>query len=108
MTFDPKTFPRVLARLQPWSVRQLALLRAVSVATSLALVASALPVVAQAADQPLKPVTITVGTQVINVGYPWLTLPIALGYWRDAGYDVKLVAVSGSLIGVQQMVGGNA
>lgn len=63
---------------------------------------------AASAAEPLKPVTITVGTQIINVGYPWLTLPIALGYWRDAGYDVKLVPVAGSLVGVQQMLGGSA
>jgi NitT/TauT family transport system substrate-binding protein len=59
-----------------------------------------------AAAKPLKPVTIALGTQVINVTYPWLTLPIALGYWRDEGYDVKLVTVAGSLQGIQQMVAG--
>lgn len=84
------------------------MLRAASFVTSIALVAGTFPVTAHAAGEALKPVTITVGTQVINVGYPWLTLPIALGYWRDAGYDVKLVAVSGSPIGVQQMVAGSA
>ncbi len=108
MTSDLKTFLQPLVWLQRWSLRQPSLLRAAVIAGSVGLVVGALPVIAQAADQPLKPVTITVGTQVINVGYPWLTLPIALGYWRDAGYDVKLVAVSGSLVGVQQMVGGGA
>ncbi|MES2532532.1 MAG: ABC transporter substrate-binding protein [Pseudomonadota bacterium] len=62
---------------------------------------------AHAQAKPLKPVTIALGTQVINVTYPWLTLPIALGYWKDEGYDVKIVTTGGSLQGIQQMVGGN-
>ena len=60
-----------------------------------------------AQGKPLKPVTIALGTQVVNVTYPWLTLPIALGYWKDEGYDVKIVTTGGSLQGVQQMVAGN-
>lgn len=58
------------------------------------------------ATKPLKPVKIALGTQVINVTYPWLTLPIALGYWKDEGYDVQVVTVGGSLQGIQQMVAG--
>jgi NitT/TauT family transport system substrate-binding protein len=61
---------------------------------------------AQAPAKPMKTVTIAVGTQVLNVTYPWLTLPIVLGYWREEGYDVKVITVSGSLQGIQQMVGG--
>lgn len=60
---------------------------------------------AQAA-KPLTPVSIALGTQVVNLTYPWLTLPIALGYWREEGYDVKIVTVGGSLQGIQQMVAG--
>lgn len=59
-----------------------------------------------AQSKPLKPVTIALGTQVVNVTYPWLTLPIALGYWKDEGYDVRIVTTGGSLQGVQQMVAG--
>ena len=62
---------------------------------------------AHAQSKPLKPVTIALGTQVVNVTYPWLTLPIALGYWKDEGYDVKIVTTGGSLQGIQQMMGGN-
>jgi NitT/TauT family transport system substrate-binding protein len=62
---------------------------------------------ANAQIKPLKPVTIALGTQVVNVTYPWLTLPIALGYWKEEGYDVKIVTTGGSLQGIQQMVGGN-
>ena len=58
------------------------------------------------ATKPLTPVSIALGTQVVNLTYPWLTLPIALGYWRDEGYDVKIVTVGGSLQGIQQMVAG--
>lgn len=74
----------------------------------MALLACTISANAQAPAAPLKPVTIAIGTQVINVVYAWLTLPVALGYWRDAGYDVKLIPVSGSLVAVQQMVGGSA
>lgn len=62
-------------------------------------------VVAQPA-KALKPVSIALGTQVVNVTYPWLTLPIALGYWKDEGYDVKIVTTGGSLQGIQQMMAG--
>jgi len=58
------------------------------------------------ASKPLKPVKIALGTQVVNATYPWLTLPIALGYWKDDGYDVQIVTVGGSLQGLQQMVAG--
>jgi NitT/TauT family transport system substrate-binding protein len=62
---------------------------------------------AHAQPKPLKSVTIALGTVVINVTYPWLTLPIALGYWKDEGYDVKVVTTGGSLQGIQQMVAGS-
>ena len=60
----------------------------------------------QSSAKSLKPVTIALGTHVVNVTYPWLTLPIALGYWKDEGYDVKIVTTGGSLQGIQQMVAG--
>ena len=79
-------------------------------ARALALFCLALAATCQAAAQApakaLRPVTIAVGTQVLNVTYPWLTLPVVLGYWRDEGYDVKVITVAGSLQGIQQMVGG--
>ncbi len=63
---------------------------------------------AAAADKPLKKVRIAVSTTVLNVGYPMLTLPLTLGYWKDEGYDVELMPVGASLQSIQQMVGGNA
>jgi NitT/TauT family transport system substrate-binding protein len=61
----------------------------------------------QAQTRPLRKVTIAVGSQVVNASYPWLTLPIALGYWRDAGYDVQVIGVSGSTQGIQQVAAGD-
>jgi len=62
------------------------------------------PALAQGA---LKKVRIAVGTSVLNLTYPWLTLPVALGWWRDEGYDVEVLPVGASLQGLQQMVAGN-
>ena len=60
-------------------------------------------------QKPLKKVKIAVGTTLLNVGYPWLTLPIALDYWKAEGYDVQVFATrGGSLQAMQQVVGGNA
>jgi NitT/TauT family transport system substrate-binding protein len=59
------------------------------------------------AQQPLKKVRLAIGTPIINVGYPALTLPVALGYWKEEGYDVELVAAGASLQALQQMIGGN-
>jgi len=63
---------------------------------------------APAFAQDLKPVTIAVGTSVLNVGYPMLTLPLTLGYWQEEGYDVSVEPVGASLQALQQMVAGNA
>jgi NitT/TauT family transport system substrate-binding protein len=60
------------------------------------------------AQAPLKKVRIAVGTTVLNVTYPWLNMPIALGYWREEGYDVDVQPVGASLQALQQMVAGNA
>jgi NitT/TauT family transport system substrate-binding protein len=62
--------------------------------------------IAQAED--LQPVTIAVGTSVLNIGYPWLTIPLALGYWEEEGYDVEVLPAGGSLQAMQQMVARNA
>jgi NitT/TauT family transport system substrate-binding protein len=59
-------------------------------------------------SKPLKKVRIAVGTSVLNIGYPMLTLPVSLGYWRQEGYDVEVLPVGASLQAIQQMVAGNA
>jgi NitT/TauT family transport system substrate-binding protein len=63
---------------------------------------------ASAQDKPLKKVRVAVGTSVLNVGYPMLTLPVTLGYWKSEGYDVEIMPVGASLQALQQMVAGNA
>lgn len=78
---------------------------AVVLTTLLALATT--PVWAQQA-KPLKKVRVAVGTSVLNVGYPMLTLPITLGYWKAEGYDVELMPVGASLQALQQMVANNA
>jgi len=75
------------------------------VLTGLALTAGLVAGAAAQARTP-KPVSIALGTQVVNVTYPWLTLPIALGYWKDDGYDVRIVTTGGSLQAIQQMMAG--
>jgi len=70
-----------------------------------ALLAASLPTRPRA--QALKKVRIAVGTNVLNLTYPWLTLPLTLGWWRDAGYDVEVLPVGASLQALQQMVAGN-
>src|SRR5438105_15114667 len=61
-----------------------------------------------AQTKPLKKVRIAVGTTNLNVGYPWLTLPLSLDYWRQEGYDVEVLPVGASLQALQQMVAGDA
>lgn len=59
-------------------------------------------------DKPLQKVGLAVGTTVLNVGYPMVTLPVTLGYWKSEGYDVDVQPVGASLQAIQQMVAGNA
>ena len=79
---------------------------------SLILVGLLLSACGQAAEEPkpaaeLKDVRIAVGTYVLNIGYPWLMVPQAAGFWRDLGYNVTVEGVGASLDCVQQLVGGN-
>lgn len=53
-------------------------------------------------------VVIAAGTQVLNITYPWLLMPLALGYWKDEGYDVDVIPAGGSSQAIQQLVGGGA
>jgi NitT/TauT family transport system substrate-binding protein len=69
------------------------------------LAASAM-IVPAAAQSPHK-VRIAVGTNVLNVTYPWLTLPAIKGWWRSQGYDVEVLPVGASLQALQQLVAGN-
>ncbi len=60
------------------------------------------------AQGSLRRVRIAVGTTNVNLAYPWLTIPVALGWWREMGYEVEILPVGASLQALQQMVAGNA
>jgi len=62
---------------------------------------------APANAQTLKKVQIAVGSALINVGYPTETLPTYLGYFKEAGYEVELIAAGGTLQAIQLLVAGN-
>jgi len=59
-------------------------------------------------QKPLQKVTIAAGAQLLDSSYPWLMMPLALGYWKKDGYDVSVFPTGGSLQAMQQVVGGNA
>jgi NitT/TauT family transport system substrate-binding protein len=67
----------------------------------------AAPVARSATPAPRK-VVIAAGIQVPNSSYPYLFMPLALGYWQAEGLDVEIIPVGGSSQAIQQMVGGNA
>ena len=62
-------------------------------------------------EEPVEPeeATIAVGTFVLNIGYPWLTMPQdgAAGFWDELGVDVTVEPVGASLDALQQLVAGN-
>lgn len=57
--------------------------------------------------QDLIPVTIAVATRDINIGYPGATLPLALGYFREEGLDVKIVPGQATGTTVQLLLTGS-
>lgn len=59
------------------------------------------------AQTGLRRVRIGVPTTNLNLAYPWLTLPIVLGWWREEGYEVEALPVGASLQALQQLVAGN-
>jgi NitT/TauT family transport system substrate-binding protein len=65
----------------------------------------AAPALAQTAARPRR-VDFAVGTQVLNVTYPYLMMPIALGWDRQAGLEMNMMTVAGSLQIVQMMAAG--
>jgi NitT/TauT family transport system substrate-binding protein len=59
-----------------------------------------------ASAETLRKVTIGVGTQVLNLTYPWLMMPVALDWWKQQGLDVNVIPVSGSLQATQLLAAG--
>jgi NitT/TauT family transport system substrate-binding protein len=66
----------------------------------------ALAVPAQAQDKPLKKVSLALGSQINNIAYPWLNMAVAMGYWKEEGYDVNVFIGQSSLQSVQLLVAG--
>lgn len=62
---------------------------------------------AQTAAKPVK-ITYAVATRDLNVGYPFATLPLALGYFAEEGLDVDVVPGSSSAATIQLLVSGRA
>lgn len=58
--------------------------------------------------QDLKKVTYAVATADLNVGYPFATLPKALGYFEEEGLDVDVVPGQSSAATVQLLLTGRA
>ena len=62
--------------------------------------------IGDASAEGLRKVTIGVGTQVLNLTYPWLMMPVALDWWKQQGLDVNVIPVSGSLQATQLLASG--
>jgi NitT/TauT family transport system substrate-binding protein len=73
----------------------------------LAAVALAALATTASAQAPRK-VVIAAGTQVLNSSYPYLMMPLALGYWKEEGLDVEVIPAGGSAQSIQQVLGKSA
>lgn len=78
----------------------------VAFAGMVALAGVSAPALAQTA-KPIK-VTYAVATRDLNVGYPFATLPLALGYFAEEGLDVEVVPGTSSAATIQLLVSGRA
>ena len=57
---------------------------------------------------PLRKITYAVATADLNVGYPYATLPKALGYYQQEGLDVEIVPGQSSAAVAQLLLSGRA
>jgi NitT/TauT family transport system substrate-binding protein len=80
--------------------------RAIGLVALLGIALVSAPAAAQDADKPLRKVRIAIGTQVLNLTYPWLMMPVALDWWKQEGLDVEVLPVGGSLQAIQMLVAG--
>lgn len=60
------------------------------------------------AQSPAQPVTYAIATKNINTGYPFTTVPQALGYFAEEGLDVSIVQGESSATAFQLMMSGKA
>jgi NitT/TauT family transport system substrate-binding protein len=58
------------------------------------------------AQAPLRKINFGIGTQVINVAYPMANMPLALGWYKQDGLDVNVVAIAGGLQAIQLLQAG--
>ena len=68
--------------------------------------AKAAPLLAD--NGPLRKITYAVATADLNVGYPYATLPKALGYYQQEGLDVEVVPGQSSASVAQLLLSGRA
>jgi NitT/TauT family transport system substrate-binding protein len=68
--------------------------------------AKAAPLLAD--NGPLRKITYAVATADLNVGYPYATLPKALGYYQQEGLDVEIVPGQSSAAVAQLLLSGRA
>jgi NitT/TauT family transport system substrate-binding protein len=68
--------------------------------------AQAAPLLADNASR--RKITYTVATADLNVGYPYATLPKALGYYQQEGLDVEIVPGQSSAAVAQLLLSGRA
>jgi len=61
-----------------------------------------------AGAQSLTPVTLAYSNPAMIQGTNLIYIPLAMKYWEEQGYDVRLVPGRDSTTTVQQLVGGNA
>ena len=61
-----------------------------------------------ASDGPLRKIIYAVATADLNVGYPYATLPKALGYYQQEGLDVEVVPGQSSASVAQLLLSGRA
>jgi len=61
-----------------------------------------------AGNGPLRKITYAVATADLNVGYPYATLPKALGYYQQEGLDVAVVPGQSSAAVAQLLLSGRA
>lgn len=75
-------------------------------ATFVAAIATAMPIASDRANA-LEPVKIIHGNPVMITAVFELYVPLALGWWKDEGYDVQVVYSQGSAAAVQSIIGGS-
>lgn len=54
------------------------------------------------------PVTLAIATQDLNIGYPYATLPLAMGWFEEEGLDVEIITTGASAQTSQALVAGQA